>query len=389
MKGSSKLKVLLRIVKSLKSLKTTDLNAYLNEMENTTKKIVKWPIDGTLSTDYGFNEFIDEILRCFTNANQRYNQYRQRVNLISKDRGNDTAPQQTSSEQTVPHSNPFKDWVTDKEFRDEVFYVLPRIFYQLDPESRCFSFLTTQVIRLFYMPTRKQINYLRGVLKNIKERGLCSGYMCSIANYLNSQFENFSGPPTQKEFKSLKPRISNLTNKILRLPTTIASFQTINNSLAWKRHSSKDTEKHLQSIPLEFSLLPHDAYAHTDYKKKIYLAAEYFPREETDYRKIIISVVSLVHEVAHAKRIISTRDGKSPLEFSPQKLRYEAGDHVEYELFTQVVSYDDITEEDAAAIFQDPNSGNLVEKIREVLRKKQMLMSSDHSQHKYHCFSKD
>jgi len=145
--------------------------------------------------------------------------------------------------------------------------------------------------------------------------------------------------------EEIKEKIINLTSLILTDETVITTFNEISNPMGDAIHSKEDTKVYIDTIlrDLSFHVLPfaygYGVYAHTDFKKNIYLSSNYLPRKEDGYSRLLMSVISLIHEIGHLKKIESL-NFCSPLEFTLSSLKYEDGDSFEEKIFGSVVDFD-------------------------------------------------
>jgi len=284
-----------------------------------------------LTSTYTYSDFLDEIFRCLRQIKLRQNNFLTKIKDICF----------KSHQIFVQSSDTFEVWIEDCFERKVLLFIQIvekcGVLYSQNHQVP-FAFISTQIIRLFYFPTESCLEFLRG-LSDV-----------SIEHILRS----FSLPV--KEI--LKEKIIHFASLILSDQVSIHPFHEVNNSVGGKEKSEQDTTNHMKTIldGLSFHVMPggYFAYAHTDYQKNIYLSYTYLPKKEKEYDLTLMSIISLVHETAHVKRIESALFC-SPLEFTPPSLNYEAGESIEEKLFGGVVLFRDVKNINPEKIFEHPD----------------------------------
>ena len=281
------------------------------------KDIDDFIIDERLATDYTFWRLLDEVFRYLRNISARQTNFINRIRDIHLLKGLTYKAR----------DNTFESWIREYFLNNKISIIKTiELCSELFSGSHeiPFSFITTQVIRLFYFPTTSVVKFLK--LLSVRSTG--------------DVIATFTQPPKQE----IKQEIIRFTPLMLSARDAIRPFNNINNT-GLHNHSEEDTTGHVAEIKktLTFHVIPdgYNAYAHTDYRKNLYLSDNFLSKSRDDYEGIMISAISLFHETVHLKRIESAFY-YCPLEFTPPQLKYEAGFTVETEVFGGLVDIDDI-----------------------------------------------
>ncbi len=318
------------------SLQETTAQEQIQEIQKlanaeTMKDFIKEGI--TITPAYTYSDFLDEIFRCLSKIELCQAKFIEKMkDMCLKSKRNYSSL-----------LNTFERWIVlCFQYNWIDFMKIVALCGDLYSQNQHipFSFISTQIIRLFHFPNDSCVEFLKDI---------------SLNSLPQQVLGRFKAPPKPE----IKDEIVRLASLILSEKEAISPFNTINNSVGKQNsHSETNTVEHLQEIVknLSFHLLPfgYVAYAHTDYKKNIYLSDIYLPKVKNEHANILMSVISLIHEVGHLKRIESAHYC-CPLEFTPPSLNYEAGESIEKELFGGVINHLQIPEIDLDVIFQDPH----------------------------------
>ena len=322
----------------LSNVNETETSNQIRKIEELASEMEmdKSIIHGCLTPKYSFSDFLDEILRSLRLISTR------EKNFVSKKKDLFFRKKADFN----PKHNTFKVWLKECFIEKRLSIVrIVELCQELFSNNHIipFSFISTQVVRLFYWPTDNSVEFLVQVSKGSHS-----------IDGITSMFPQHSN-------KGYKDKIIYLTSLILSTKDATIPFNIVNNSVGSQKHSEQNTVDHINKIinHLNFHLLPsgYGAYAHTDYQKNIYLSRKYLPEEEEDYVFMLMSVISLTHEVAHLKRIESAL-ACSPLEFTPPDLNYEAGESIEVKLFGGVVDVEHVQMINSKKILENPNIKN-------------------------------
>ena len=300
----------------------------------------------TLPSQYTYSDFLDEIFRCLSNIQiLQYNFTMKMKTLFWK-----------QNRVFESHWYTFEPWVTSCFINKDMDFIqiieLCGILFT-NGHQIPFSFVSTQIIRLFYSPNSLCIYFLEEISSKSIE-------------HLLKRFSEKPDPETQKY-------IIHLASLILSDQNIITLFNETNNSMGPKNYSKEKTQERLQDIidNLTFHLLPqgYQPYAHTDYQKNIYLSCDCMPKNKMEFQRTLMSVISLTHAVGYARQIESAFFD-CPLDFAPEYLRYEAEPSIEEQVFGLVISLDDVKSIDAEGILRDPNiDSNFVDNLKAAFSK--------------------
>lgn len=326
----------------------------------------------TFQSNYDLKDFINEFSLSLCHITTKYENYKTRFCEVNK------------TENLSLSSNEFWNWFVTKAMPGSFDLVnlvcLCRVlFYERHMVS--FSFISTQILRLFNYPTLdsfkfirslNQFNFLENFVKlNVEEQKRKAKQIAEL----------FKDPQNDVKCQKCYHEIISIVKKFLKEKAILKSLNSISNAFE-AIHLEFDTSERIndfsQNLGFTFQPAVCDSYGSMDYQKRIYLNPDYFPENDKQYAKKLMSIITLIHEIGHFLRMDSAPEN-NPLILTPQKLEYEAGEFLEKQIFSIVVVIDDLTEEEAKTVLEDGNDPYLSSRLKslfEVKRKKNPLFGN-------------
>ncbi len=280
-----------------------------------------------LPSNYTYSDFLDQILHCLCNLQFYQNSFAQKIKEIC---------QRKKKFYHFSQDN-FDSWMRSCFIEKDIkFLKIVELCGGLYIEGHQipFAFISTQILRLFHFPTSHCFNFLK---RNFSD---------SIKEILKI----FQEAPKQE-----------IRNHIIHLVLLIFSQQD--------QIDKEKGQENFQDIlkNLSFHILPYGYFvdAHTDYQKNIYLSDNILPEKTNEFQRILISVISIIHEIGHI-RLIESAQYCNALEFVPNEDEVSLAE----EIFGVKTEIEYLKRIDGQKILQDPNIKlNFLENLKEEFKK--------------------